>query len=190
MNPKNWCQICTLLLIEHIKTSVYILSKKKQTWKNLKMSWKNENHHLETILAFQCSLPKRHGQTSPNRPTADPAIRPAHCGCQETRVLGWWLDSAFRAGVVADPPKISKKVATISKWRKCSEKHHHNIIKYPQTAQLSWVVRSSIVLEIFSKPLGTGLWKPFWGWPMVWNKIHRHANGGLTGQSFWSTTIV
>ena len=43
------------------------------------------------------------------------------------------------------------------------------------------------MLEIFSKPLGTGLWKTFWGWPMVWNKIHRHANGGLTGQSFRDT---
>ena len=33
----------------------------------------------------------------------------AHCGCQETRVLGWWLDSAFRAGVVADPREDQQK---------------------------------------------------------------------------------
>ena len=52
MNPKNWCQICTLLLIEHIKTSVYILSKKKH--RKLEDVLEIKKHHLETILAFQC----------------------------------------------------------------------------------------------------------------------------------------
>ena len=126
MIPKNWCQICTLLLIEHIKTSVYILSKK------------NKHRKLEDVLEGKKSASRNRfglSMLAPKdmvKPSRIAQADPAHGGCKKRGYSGDDLIQRFVQTLLLILARISKKVAT--KWRKFSEKRHHNIIKYPQTA--------------------------------------------------------